>query len=117
MALPPIRVPRIRGTQIGLKNPATVDTLKADMLAGRFDFLAPRGRIAGIRDGRLVFHVMDGHHRVVAALEIYAESGDMLPLLQLLGWGKWDDMPAGPTDNRPMPSRHWWGALRNWIGF
>ena len=117
MPVPPIRLPRIRGTQVGLKNPAQVDTLKADMLAGRFDYLAPRGRIAGIRDERMMFHVKDGHHRVVAALEIYAETGDMLHLLQLLAWGKWDDKPVGPWESRPMPSRHWWGALRNWIGF
>jgi hypothetical protein len=115
MAESPVRLPRIRGTQLGLKDPSKVDTLKADMLAGRFDCLAERARVGGIRDDRLVFHVVDGHHRIVAALEIYAETGNMTPLLNLLAWGKWANRPIGPPESRPMPSRHWWGAFRNWI--
>jgi hypothetical protein len=109
MAAPPIRLPRLRGTQKGLKDPSQVDKIKADMRAGRFDFLAQRARISGIRDKRLVFHVVEGHHRVVAALEIFEEFGDMTPLLQLLAWRKWDDQPSGPWESRPMPSRYWWG--------
>ena len=117
MAVPPVRLPRIRGTQRGLKDPRQVDTIKADMLAGRFDLLAPRGRIGGYRDERLVFYVGDGHHRMVAALEIYRETSDMTPVLQLLAWGRWKDQPHGPRRNRPMPARSWWGWFRNQIGF
>jgi filamentous hemagglutinin len=94
-----------------------IDKLKAEMLAGRFDYLAARGRVSGVRDNRMVFHVVDGHHRVVAALEILQESGDTGPLLQLLAWGKWDDTARAHPESRPLPSRHWWGAFRNWIGW
>jgi len=117
MAKSPMRLPRIRGTQKGLKDPPQVDKLKAEMLAGRFEYLAVHAKVSGIRDSRMVFHVVDGHHRIVAALEIYEESGHVTPLLQLLAWGKWDEKPDPHPDSRPMPSRHWWGAFRNWIGW
>lgn len=71
MVVPPIRLPRIRGTQKGLRDPSQVDILKAAMKEGRFDYLASGATMAGIRDKRMVFHVKDGHHRVVAALEIF----------------------------------------------
>src|SRR5207244_2840119 len=116
MTPPPTQLPRIRGTQKGLKDPLMVDRLKAEMLAGRFDYLAVNARVSGIRDERLVFHVVEGHHRIVAALEIFEESGDMIPLMSLLAWGKWDVKPHAHPDSRPMPSRRWWGAFRNWIG-
>ena len=117
MDAPPVRLPRIRGTQKGLKDPRQVDRLKADMLAGTFDYLTVRAKVSGIRDAGMVFHVVDGHHRMVAALEIYEETGDMMPVRQLLAWGKWDDVPHPHPESRPIPSRHWWGAIRNWIGW
>src|SRR5271168_4612187 len=117
MVKSPIRLPGIRGTQIGLKDPPQADKLKADMLAGRFDYLATQAKISGIRDDRLVFYVVDGHHRVVAAQEIYAETGDKTPLLELLAWGKWDYQPCPHPESRPMPSRYWWRAMRNWLGW
>lgn len=97
MSVPPVKLPRIRGTQIGLKNPAQVDAIKADMRAGRFQYLEQRARVGGIQDQNLVFHVVEGHHRMVAALEIYHETGEMMPLLQLLAWGKWTDRPQRPS--------------------
>jgi len=30
------QIPRIRATQVGLRDPAAVDRIKADMLGGRF---------------------------------------------------------------------------------
>ena len=117
MPSPPVKLPRIRGTQKGLRDPSYIDTLKADMLAGRFEYLAPMLKVSGIRDEMMVFHVVDGHHRVVAALEIFEETREMTPLLHLLAFGKWDDKPLGPWDSRPMPSRRWWGRFRNWFGF
>src|SRR5262249_28883592 len=63
--------PRIRGTQLGLKNPALVDQLKAAMRAGQFHFHEIRAQVGGVRDRKGVYHVVDGHHRIVAAWEIW----------------------------------------------
>ncbi|HZT82568.1 MAG TPA: hypothetical protein VFA26_20230 [Gemmataceae bacterium] len=109
-------LPRIRGTQIGLDHPDTVDQIKADMVAGRFAYHEPQARIGGYRDARGTYHVGGGHHRMVAALEILAETGDETPVRELLRWGLWADVPKAPAVSRPMPSRHWWGALRNRLG-
>jgi hypothetical protein len=113
---PAAPLPRIRGTQIGLKKPWLVDTIKADMRDGRFAYEAIRGRIGGVRDRRGCYHVVEGHHRMVAALEIYYETRDSRPARELLQHGRWDLRDRGPAFSRPMPSRSWWGALRNWIG-
>jgi len=107
-------VPKIRGTQIGLSNPEQIDQIKADMLAGRFDYSA--SRIAGVRDPRGVYYVKVGHHRMVAAFEIFKENRDPSPVLALLSWGNWSDVEKPPVDARPMPARDWWGIFRNWLG-
>jgi hypothetical protein len=54
MAKAPIRLPRIRGTQRGLKDYPIVDKLKADLLAGRFEYFADHPRASGIRDSHRV---------------------------------------------------------------
>ena len=36
-------LPKIRGTQVGLRNPALIDTLKLAMRTGTYEFSAPRG--------------------------------------------------------------------------
>jgi hypothetical protein len=107
--------PKFRGTQVGLKYPSYVDELKRTLRAGDFRFHEPGARVSGIRDAKGVYHVKEGHHRIVAALEILRESGDERPLRELMRWGKWDDQDRGPKDSRPLPSRSWWGAFRNWL--
>jgi filamentous hemagglutinin len=102
------RLPRIRGTQFGLRNPANVEAIKADMRANRFRFSDSEGQIGGVLDPQGTYHIEDGQHRMVAALELYAESGDDRYVLMLLRWGRWEDLPA-PKRSRPMPSRGWWG--------
>lgn len=114
--VPIINIPRIRGTQVGLQ-PALVDPVKDQMRAGAFDFQAAQNRIGGVRDLRGTYHVIDGHHRMVAALELFHETGDPTPVLDLLRWGKIDNVSDPPRDSRPMPSRTKWGAFRNWVGF
>ena len=109
-------LPRIRGTQVGLRNPGLVDEIKADMRAGRFAFQEPRGQIGGVLDPRDTYHVEEGHHRMVAALELYAELGDPIIAQELLRWGRWARKQA-PSSSRPMPARDWWGKLRNWLGY
>jgi hypothetical protein len=53
---------------------------------------------------------------MVAALEIYKETGDAIPVRELLRWGRWTEVGRPPPDSRPMPARNWWGALRNRLG-
>ena len=110
-------LPRIRGTQLGLARPAQVDQIKADMLAGRFAFGESAARLDGVRDRRGVYYVKDGHHRMVAAMEIYRETGDSHFVLELVRWGRWNDTERAPIDGCALPSRSWWGAFWNWLGF
>jgi filamentous hemagglutinin len=110
-------LPRIRGTQIGLQNPFLVDLLKADITAGRYAFEESRGRIGGVVDRRGTYHVIEGHHRMAAALEFFRQTGDDKPVQALLKWGRWSLVDKRPIDSRPFPSRSFWGSLRNWLGF
>lgn len=106
-------LPKIRGTQIGLRDPALVDRLKADMREGRFAYQEPRGRITGVRDVRGVYYVKEGHHRMAAAVEIYQETGDATVVQELLRCGEFPEVNYCPKDGCPLPARDWWGALRN----
>jgi hypothetical protein len=112
----PTSIPRIRGTQIGLRDPPLVDRIKRDMLAGEYAYKEDRGRIGGVRDPAGTYHVIEGHHRMVAALEVYRKTGDATAVLELLRNGLWTDVAVPPSDSRPMPARRWWGAFRNWLG-
>ncbi len=110
-------LPRLRGTQIGLRNWSLVDQIKSDMRAGRYVINERRGQIGGVRDRRGTYYVIEGHHRMVAALELFHESGDATAVWELLCWGQWTELDKPPSDRRPLPSRHWWGAFRHWIGY
>lgn len=113
----PFRLPRIRGTQIGLRDPEMIERLKEDMRAGLFPYDKPECRIGGVVDRRNVYHVVEGHHRVAAALEIFKESGDATPIQELLRYGCWSRRDKPPHESRPLPARTWWGALRNRLGW
>lgn len=110
------RLTKIRGTQVGLRHGGLVDVIKTDMRADTFRFAAPEGQIGGILDRQGIYHVMEGHHRMVAALELFAETGDDHFIRELISWGIWELAPALPT-SRPMPSRSWIGKLRNRLGY
>ena len=77
------RLPRIRSGigQTLLSKPELVSRIKRDMLAGEFRFEAPESGICGWRDKKGTYHISEGHHRVVAALEIYWESGERFYLI------------------------------------
>ncbi len=110
-------LPRIRGTQLGLRDAALVDAIKSDMLDEKYAFEEERGQIAGYLDGRGTYHIGEGHHRMVAALEILRETGNDVFVRLLLYWGRWTEVGEPPAGSRPLPSRRFWGKLRNWLGF
>src|ERR1051326_4611347 len=96
-------IPKIRGTQIGLRDPDVVGRLKQDMSAGRYFFSEARGQIGGLIDSRGHYHVIDGHHRMAAALEIFRETGDDNAVRMLVTWGLWTAVDKAPGDSRPFP--------------
>src|SRR5947207_11711136 len=107
----PGALPRIRGTQVGLRDPALVDQIKADMIAGRYVYTEERGRVYGLQDARGTFYVKEGHHRMAAALENFRETGDPTPVYEPLRSGKFEVANYTPNDGRPMPARGWCGFL------
>src|SRR3954467_8226628 len=107
---------RLRSYQTGLRNPAVVDSIKAAMRAGRFDFALEVARLDGWRDDRGTYYINDGNHRMVAALEVERETGDPWAVHALLEHGRWVTQGSPPAGHRPMPSRRWWGWLRNQVG-
>ena len=50
---------------MGLRDPSSVDAIKADMVAGSFRFTDPEGQIGGVLDPSGVYHVMEGPASVV----------------------------------------------------
>src|ERR1051325_7611036 len=98
-------LPKIRGTQIGLRRPELVDRLKAAMIAGSYAFAEMRAQIGGVMDPDGVYHVVEGHHRMAAALAIFQDTGDERTVLALIEHGRWSRVLTAPTESRPFPSR------------
>ena len=111
-----LKPPKIRGTQIGFKDPDYIDIVKNKMFNNDFDFSLLENKIGGYFDCKGVYHVGDGHHRMAAAIELYKETGNENYILNLLEHGKWDKRKPG--NSRSMTSRSWWGNLKNvYFGF
>ncbi len=108
---------KFRSYQTGLSKPGKVDTLKADMSAGQFDFARSFPLPSGYRDEFGTYYIVDGHHRLVAALEIERETGDSWAVHALLECGVWNDQVPPPSGHGPMPSRRWWRRLLERFGF
>ena len=64
------------------------------MVAGRFRFADPDCPIGGVLDPRGTYHVEDGHHRMVAALELWHVTGEDRYVRELLARGRWEDLSA-----------------------
>ncbi|CDL81248.1 hypothetical protein [Xenorhabdus szentirmaii] len=109
--------PEIKGSQIGFKKPHQIDSMKKDMLDGTYDFKNIKNIIGGEIDSKGVYYVGDGHHRMAAAQEIYKETGDATYIHKLIEHGRWDKVNSPTVDVRPMPSRGFFGNLRNKLGF
>jgi hypothetical protein len=113
----PSPLPRIRGTQIGLGNPAQIDQIKNDMLGGRFAWRELRAQVTGVVDPRGVYHVKIGHHRMAAVMEILRETGNDWYIRMLLECGAFQKVECKPHESRPLPGRDWWSWFRNLIGY
>jgi DNA-directed RNA polymerase beta' subunit len=98
-------IPNIKGTQVGLRNPTQIDSIKHDMINEIYDFKKIDNIIAGYVDSKGNYYVTEGHHRMVAAMEIYKETGNASYVKKLLSNGKWTEIKKPPIDARPLPKR------------
>ncbi len=95
----------IKSGQVGLGDPDVVDLIKADMLKNFYSYKAPSGIIAGYVDKKGVYYVTEGNHRMVAAVEIYNETGEIKYINQLLDNGNWTKIDNPIVDSKPLPVR------------
>ncbi|WP_254379799.1 hemagglutinin repeat-containing protein [Pantoea ananatis] len=95
----------IKSMQTGLRNPQQVDQIKNDMTSGNYRFNAPEGRIAGYIDSKGNYYISEGNHRMVAAQEIYKNTGDKSYIDKLLQNGSWTQTKNAPVGAKPMPTR------------
>ena len=111
-----IRLPRIRSGigQTLLPQPERVDQIKEAMRTGSFRFESVEGRLFGWKDAKGTYYISEGHHRVVAALELYSEDGDRFHLDRLLDCGLW--RRSRPPKNRRLPTRSFWSRFLYRIG-
>ncbi|MWN32952.1 hypothetical protein GQ595_10935, partial [Gilliamella sp. Pra-s54] len=98
-------IPNIKGTQVGLRNPAQIDSMKRDMMNGNYDFKKIDNIIAGYVDSKGNYYITEGHHRMAAAMEIYKKTGNTFYVKKLLSNGKWTETQKPPIDARPLPKR------------
>ncbi|GKX53885.1 hypothetical protein SOASR029_41940 [Budvicia aquatica] len=111
-----LKPPKVKGTQVGFRDPDYIDIVKDKMSNGSFDYSDMKNQIGGYFDEKGTYHVGDGHHRMAAAIELYKETGNDKHICELLSNGKWDS--GKPNNSRPMPSRKLWGKIRNmYLGF
>ncbi|CAM2064196.1 hypothetical protein SCOR_02435 [Sulfidibacter corallicola] len=99
-------LPKIVGSQKGLRDPGYVDVLKADMKNGDFDYKSLDGRIGINTDHSGTVQINGGHHRMTAALEHMKETGDSKPVKELLD-------NARPTEVPKLTSQESLGRTKN----
>jgi hypothetical protein len=97
-----------------LAEPSKVDSIKEEMLTGRYEYEESRGRIGGWRDADGSYWVADGHHRINAALEIYWETGERSHVDRLLQFGAWKE--SSPPQRGRLPTRSLWSRVLYYIG-
>lgn len=74
-----------------------------------------RSRCFAAKNG--VYYIGEVHHRMIAALEIYKETGDPTFVNKLIENGRWDPINTAPSNSVPMPSRYFWGRMKNKLAF
>lgn len=80
----------IKSTQVGLGQPAKVDYYKKMMKDGTFKFDKDEFIVAGFRDSKGIYYVSEGNHRMVAAIELYNETGSTKYIEGLIKNGRWN---------------------------
>lgn len=80
----------IKSTQVGLGQPAKVDYYKKLMKDGTFKFDKDEFIVAGFRDSKGIYYVSEGNHRMVAAIELYNETGSTKYIEGLIKNGRWN---------------------------
>ncbi|MCE9666686.1 FG-GAP-like repeat-containing protein [Myxococcus stipitatus] len=108
------RLPRIRATQVGLRDPAKVDAIKESMLRDPKFFDKVENAIgASYAEGTHYIH--EGHHRMTAAIELAAEQGTSRYVDELL-MTTLSNPYRGTTvvpNSRVMPLRNWFFRFVN----
>ncbi|UUE57800.1 DUF637 domain-containing protein [Pectobacterium aroidearum] len=79
----------IKSAQIGLKNPELVDNLKNQMKNSDFNFSKMENRVGGYVDKNGKYFLQEGNHRMVAAKELYQETGNSTYIENLIKNGRW----------------------------
>ena len=95
----------IKSMQTDLRNPQQVDQIKNDMTTGNYRFNAPEGRIAGYIDSKGNYYISEGNHWMVAAQELYKNTGDKYYIDKLLQNGSWTQTKNAPVGAKSMPTR------------
>lgn len=54
---------------------------------------------------------------MAAALEIYKKTGVPTLVNKLIENGRWDPINTAPSNSVPMPSRYFWGRMKNKLAF
>lgn len=80
----------IKSTQVGLGQPAKVDYYKKLMKDGLFKFDKDEFIVAGFRDSKGIYYMSEGNHRMVAAIELYNETGSAKYIEGLIKNGRWN---------------------------
>ncbi|MEQ9888610.1 DUF637 domain-containing protein [Pectobacterium zantedeschiae] len=95
----------IKSAQVGLKDPAYVDTLKNQMKNNSFNFSNMENRVGGYVDKNGKYYLLEGNHRMVAAKELYQETGNSLYIENLIKNGKWTYTEKYTSDVYSLPVR------------
>ncbi|MEQ9918212.1 DUF637 domain-containing protein [Pectobacterium aroidearum] len=95
----------IKSAQVGLKDPAYVDTLKNQMKNNSFNFSNMENRVGGYVDKNGKYYLLEGNHRMVAAKELYQETGNSLYIENLIKNGRWTYTEKYTSDVYSLPVR------------
>lgn len=94
---PNLRIADLEGQGLDPVKLARVPEAKRQMIAGTYDYQADS--ISGqYHELTGVFLVSEGHHRLVAALEVAAETGNWIPFKRLLNHGAWSRADSPNTN-------------------
>lgn len=65
----------------------------------------PKGRIAGYVDDKGRYYISEGNHCMVAAQEIYKDTGDVFYIKKLIENGVWTKVGKLISGSKPVPER------------